>query len=70
MGDVKPRSDYHGSDGFGDVPDPNAPDGSYLELEHASQALIRMSNEHVGMFWYCRRQGSFQPKITSLDCFY
>ena len=56
MGDVKPRSDYHGSDGFGDVPDPNAPDGSYLELEHASQALIRMSKEHVGMFWYCRRQ--------------
>lgn len=48
LGDVKPRSDYHGSDGFGDAPDPQAPDDSHLQPEHAVQALIRLSKEHVG----------------------
>ena len=47
LGNKKPRSDYHGSDGFGDSPDPNAPDDSHLQQEHAVQALIRMSKEHA-----------------------
>ena len=50
MGDVKPRSDYHGSDGFGDVPDPKAPDDTHLQLEHAAQSLLRMSKENVGRY--------------------
>ena len=49
LGDVKPRSDYHGSDGFGDAPDPNAPDDSHLQSEHAVQALLRLTKEHAGM---------------------
>ena len=49
LGDVKPRSDYHGSDGFGDAPDPNAPDDSHLQTEHAVQALLRLTKEHAGM---------------------
>ena len=49
LGDIKPRSDYHGSDGFGDAPDPNAPDDSHLQSEHAVQALLRLTKEHAGM---------------------
>ena len=41
-------STYHGKDGLGDVPDPNAPDDSYLQSEHAVQALIRLSKEMTG----------------------
>ena len=48
LGDVHPASAYHGNDGFGDVPDPNAPDASHLQSEHAVQALLRMSKEHRG----------------------
>lgn len=63
---MKPRSDYHGSDGFGDVPDPTAPDDSLLQSEHAAQALVRMCKEHVGMIWSQRHFSSTRtitPKI-------
>ncbi|WAR05439.1 RIHA-like protein [Mya arenaria] len=42
------RVDYHGSDGFGDVPDPEAPDDSLLESEHAVNALMRLSKKQEG----------------------
>ena len=48
LGDKKEASDYHGSDGFGDAPDANAPDASVLQSEHAVPALIRLSKEHKG----------------------
>ena len=48
LGNVKPRSDYHGSDGFGDAPDINAPEDTHLQSEHAVQALLRVSKEHEG----------------------
>ncbi|WAR30401.1 YBP2-like protein [Mya arenaria] len=48
LGDKKETSDYHGSDGFGDVPDPEAPDDSLLESEHAVNALMRLSKKHEG----------------------
>ena len=50
LGNVRPRSDYHGSDGFGDAPDSNAPDDTHLQSEHAVQALLRMSKEHNGLY--------------------
>jgi len=40
---------YHGNDGFGDVPDPHAPDLSYLQSEHAVPALIRLVNQYPGI---------------------
>ncbi|XP_052803089.1 pyrimidine-specific ribonucleoside hydrolase RihA-like isoform X1 [Mya arenaria] len=48
LGDKKETSDYHGSDGFGDVPDPEAPDDSLLESEHAVNALMRLSKKQEG----------------------
>ncbi|XP_053381426.1 inosine-uridine preferring nucleoside hydrolase-like [Mercenaria mercenaria] len=48
LGEVKGRSPYHGSDGFGDVPDPNAPDESQLQAEHGVMALLRLSKAYKG----------------------
>ena len=45
------RPYYHGHDGFGDVPDPNAPDASLIQKENAIQAMLRIANEHQG--WDC-----------------
>lgn len=39
---------YHGKDGFGEVPDPNAPDLSHIQSEHAVVALIRLVNQYQG----------------------
>lgn len=50
LGDTPPTSAYHGSDGFGDVPDPNAPDESNIQSEHAVSALLRISKENEGYF--------------------
>ena len=50
LGNKKPQSDYHGSDGLGDAPDPGAPDDSHLKQEHAVEALIRMSKEYAGKY--------------------
>jgi len=41
---------YHGKDGFGDDPDPNAPDLTQVQSEHAVLALIRLVNEYPGNF--------------------
>jgi len=41
---------YHGKDGFGEVPDPNAPDATHIQSEHAVLALIRLVNHHPGNF--------------------
>lgn len=40
--------DYHGEDGLGDVPDPNAPGLELLQQEDAVHAIVRIVNEHVG----------------------
>lgn len=48
LGDKRPVSDYHGSDGFGDAPDKEAPDESHIKAEHAVTALVRLSREHKG----------------------
>ncbi|OCT95319.1 inosine-uridine preferring nucleoside hydrolase [Xenopus laevis] len=39
---------YHGIDGLGDVPDPNAPGLDLLQKEHAVLALLRIASEHAG----------------------
>ncbi|XP_043548652.1 probable uridine nucleosidase 1 [Chiloscyllium plagiosum] len=39
---------YHGKDGLGDVPDPNAPGLEHIQAEHAVNAMIRIVNKHVG----------------------
>lgn len=62
LGDKKPRSNYHGSDGFGDAPDPDAPHAKLLQKEHAVTALVRMAEEHKGnlgslikyFYWFLR----------------
>ncbi|KAK3581899.1 hypothetical protein CHS0354_024211 [Potamilus streckersoni] len=39
---------YNGTDGLGDVPDPNAPNDSAIQPEHAVTALLRLSKEFNG----------------------
>ncbi|XP_062390094.1 inosine-uridine preferring nucleoside hydrolase isoform X1 [Sardina pilchardus] len=39
---------FHGEDGLGDAPDPNAPGLDLLQKEGAVQAMIRIVNEHPG----------------------
>ncbi|XP_032661462.1 inosine-uridine preferring nucleoside hydrolase-like [Chelonoidis abingdonii] len=39
---------YHGRDGLGDVPVPNAPRLDYLQKEHAVIAMLRIVNEKPG----------------------
>ncbi|CAN9498237.1 unnamed protein product [Ophioblennius macclurei] len=41
-------SDYHGEDGLGDVPDPDAPGLDKVEGRKAAQALIKMVKERPG----------------------
>ena len=41
-------SGYHGSDGFGDCPDPAAPNPSLIKTEDGVDALIRLSKENTG----------------------
>lgn len=48
LGDKRPRSDYHGSDGFGDAPDPEAPPATLLQPEHGVTAMIRLAKENNG----------------------
>lgn len=40
--------DYHGSDGLGGVPDPEAPGLDHIQKEHAVSAMIRIISEHAG----------------------
>ena len=46
--DTRDPSVYHGHDGFGDVPDPDAPDASLIQKENAIQAMLRIANDHQG----------------------
>ncbi|XP_069060473.1 inosine-uridine preferring nucleoside hydrolase-like isoform X2 [Pleurodeles waltl] len=39
---------YHGKDGLGDSPDPNAPGLEHLQREHAVDAMLRIVNGRVG----------------------
>ncbi|XP_041055376.1 inosine-uridine preferring nucleoside hydrolase-like [Carcharodon carcharias] len=39
---------YHGKDGLGDVPDPNAPGLEHIQTENAVNAMIRIATEHAG----------------------
>ncbi|XP_070561551.1 nucleoside hydrolase-like isoform X1 [Ptychodera flava] len=48
IGEKVHASAYHGDDGLGDAPDPNAPLESLAKSEHAVQALIRYANEMKG----------------------
>ncbi|KAL4225736.1 hypothetical protein ACF0H5_016425 [Mactra antiquata] len=46
LGERKSSSPYHGHDGLGNVPDPSAPDESFIQQEHAITALIRLSKQY------------------------
>lgn len=72
LGDKRPTSDYHGSDGFGDAPDAEAPDASHLHSEHAVNALIRVSKEHKGRegngnLRHCRNKVTSNKMIKLID---
>ncbi|KAG8442470.1 hypothetical protein GDO86_011312 [Hymenochirus boettgeri] len=41
-------SDFHGVDGLGDVPDPNAPGLELIQKEHAVDALKRITSKYPG----------------------
>lgn len=43
-----PGSFFHGKDGLGDVPDPNAPGPELLQKEHAVLTILRIANERPG----------------------
>uniref|UniRef100_A0A3Q4N4V2 Uridine nucleosidase 1-like n=1 Tax=Neolamprologus brichardi TaxID=32507 RepID=A0A3Q4N4V2_NEOBR len=40
--------DYHGKDGLGDVPDPDAPGLDLLQKKKAVQAMIKLVNDNAG----------------------
>ncbi|KAM6945486.1 inosine-uridine preferring nucleoside hydrolase-like [Aplochiton taeniatus] len=48
LGHVLHAADFHGKDGLGDAPDPNAPGLNLIQKEGAVQAMIRMVNQHPG----------------------
>lgn len=39
---------FHGQDGLGDAPDPNAPSLDIIQKEHAVNAILRIVNENPG----------------------
>ncbi|XP_078079001.1 inosine-uridine preferring nucleoside hydrolase-like isoform X2 [Mustelus asterias] len=48
LGNQLNAGNYHGEDGLGDVPNPNAPGLEHLQPEYAVNALIRIATEHAG----------------------
>ncbi|XP_021434468.2 inosine-uridine preferring nucleoside hydrolase isoform X1 [Oncorhynchus mykiss] len=48
LGNVISAGNFHGQDGLGDAPDPNAPGLDMLQMEGAVSALIRIVNENPG----------------------
>ncbi|XP_043928101.1 inosine-uridine preferring nucleoside hydrolase-like [Protopterus annectens] len=48
LGENVGMADYHGSDGLGGVPDPEAPALDCIQEEHAVTAMIRIVSEHIG----------------------
>ncbi|XP_078401293.1 inosine-uridine preferring nucleoside hydrolase-like [Cetorhinus maximus] len=48
LGDELNADHYHGKDGLGDAPDPNAPGFEHIQAEHAVNAMIRIATEHAG----------------------
>ncbi|KAM4699330.1 inosine-uridine preferring nucleoside hydrolase-like [Discoglossus pictus] len=48
LGQCLNASCYHGHDGLGDVPDPEAPRLDHLQKDHAVLAMLRIVNEHPG----------------------
>ena len=45
---IKGCHGYHGDDGFGDCPDPEAPDSSIIKKEGGVDTLIQLSKEYTG----------------------
>ncbi|XP_041055487.1 inosine-uridine preferring nucleoside hydrolase-like isoform X1 [Carcharodon carcharias] len=48
LGDQLNAGHYHGEDGLGDAPDPNAPGLEHIQAEYAVNALLRIATEHAG----------------------
>lgn len=48
LGECIDAGDFHGKDGLGDAPDPNAPGLDLLQKEGAVSAIIRIVNENPG----------------------
>ncbi|XP_020794833.2 inosine-uridine preferring nucleoside hydrolase [Boleophthalmus pectinirostris] len=48
LGHVIKGANFHGLDGLGDAPDPNAPSADLIQKEGAVSAMIRIINEHPG----------------------
>lgn len=48
LGVVHHDAAYHGKDGLGDVPDPDAPGVEHIKSEHAVNAMARIVNENPG----------------------
>lgn len=48
LGNTINAGHFHGYDGLGDVPDPNAPGLDMVQKEDAVSAMIRIINENPG----------------------
>ena len=48
LGRVIQATHYHGNDGFGDNPDPDAPGDELLQPEFAVTSLLRLANQYQG----------------------
>ncbi|XP_078544041.1 pyrimidine-specific ribonucleoside hydrolase RihA-like [Lissotriton helveticus] len=48
LGDRINASDFHGKDGLGDVPDPDAPGIENIQKEHAVDIMLKLATKHAG----------------------
>ncbi|XP_065148966.1 nucleoside hydrolase-like [Paramisgurnus dabryanus] len=48
LGQITSAGEFHGTDGLGDAPDPNAPGLDLIQAEGAVSAMIRIVNENPG----------------------
>lgn len=66
LGQTVGAGDFHGKDGLGDAPDPDAPGLELVQKEGAVSAMIRIVNENPGEVYMIIQ---YEKLINGITCY-